>query len=238
MGPNNKGSVSEAWFESHALSPPHPLKYNELPIPLPEKGGGDVITTISQRSERVDPDLENLKSLAVSRPILKSAPPRESSLTDILVRKALSSSSSAYTVDPQILVELFSIYREWQDSKAQDITNRQEDIENKIEVADALASKLLQRFNHSVSAMRTTSHHLSQGAYPISSLVSVYKIHVELGDLKGRLTEVINNCDTLCKRINAEGPQSLRSTVTPFTLAPPDSVSINTTTTMSSEKEE
>ncbi|KAF2537609.1 hypothetical protein F2Q68_00020492, partial [Brassica cretica] len=113
-----------------------------------------------------------------SRPILRSAPPRESSLTDILVRKALSSSSSAYTVDPQILVELFSIYREWQDSKAEDITNRQEDIENKIEVADALASKLLQRFNHSVSAMRTTSHHLSQGAYPISSLVSVYKIHV------------------------------------------------------------
>ncbi|CDY64589.1 BnaA06g38940D [Brassica napus] len=228
MGPNNKGSVSEAWFESHALSPPHPLKYNELPIPLPEKGGGDVITTISQRSERVDPDLENLKSLAVSRPILKSAPPRESSLTDILVRKALSSSSSAYTVDPQILVELFSIYREWQDSKAQDITNRQEDIENKIEVADALASKLLQRFNHSVSAMRTTSHHLSQ----------VNGLQVELGELKGRLTEVINNCDTLCKRINAEGPQSLRSTVTPFTLAPPDSVSINTTTTMSSEKEE
>ncbi|CDY19620.1 BnaA05g20280D [Brassica napus] len=115
--------------------------------------------------------------------------------------------------NPQILVELFSIYREWQDSKAQDITNRQEDIENKIEVADALASKLLQRFNHSVSAMRTTSHHLSQ----------VNGLQVELGELKGRLTEVINNCDTLCKRINAEGPQSLRSTVTPFTLAPPDS---------------
>lgn len=88
---------------------------------------------------------------------MKSAAPRESSLTDILVRKALSSSSSSEflilylkletvcflvflflvsflahclplpedTVDPQILVELFSIYREWQDSKAQDITNRQ-----------------------------------------------------------------------------------------------------------------
>ncbi|RID44088.1 hypothetical protein BRARA_I00908 [Brassica rapa] len=175
-----------------------------------EKGGGDVISTISQRSERVDPVLENLKSLAVSRPILKSAPPREN------------------TVDPQILAELFSIYREWQDSKAQEITNRQEDIENKIEVADALASKLVQRFNHSVSAMRTTSHHLSQ----------VHGLQVEFGELKGRLTEVINNCDTLCKRINAEGPQSLRSTVTPFTLAPPDLVSMNTTTTLSSEHEE
>ncbi|CAF2037829.1 unnamed protein product [Brassica napus] len=175
-----------------------------------EKGGGDVISTISQRSERVDPVLENLKSLAVSRPILKSAPPREN------------------TVDPQILAELFSIYREWQDSKAQEITNRQEDIENKIEVADALASKLVQRFNHSVSAMRTTSHHFSQ----------VNGLQVELGELKGRLTEVINNCDTLCKRINAEGPQSLRSTVTPFILAPPDSVSMNTTITLSSEREE
>lgn len=30
-------------------------------------------------------------------------------------------------------------------------------------MADALATKLLQRFNHSVSAMRTTSQHLSQG---------------------------------------------------------------------------
>ncbi|KAL0721707.1 hypothetical protein Bca4012_036306 [Brassica carinata] len=203
-------------------------------------GGGDVITTISQRSEKVDPILDNLKSLTVSRPILKSVPPRESSLTDILVRKALSTSSSKDTVDPQILVELFSIYREWQDSKAQDITNRQslrnvcnywntkaldlmEDIENKIEVADALATKLLQRFNHSVSAMRTTSHHLSQ----------VHGLQVELGELKGRLTEVINNCDSLCKRINSEGPESLRSTVTPFVLAPPDSVS----TTLSPKQE-
>ncbi|KAJ0239006.1 Uncharacterized protein HA466_0235260 [Hirschfeldia incana] len=177
------------------------------------RGGGDVITTISQRSEKVDPILDNLKSLTVSSPILKSAPPRESSLTDILVRKALSSSSSKDSVDPQILVELFSIYREWQDTKAQDITNRQEDIENKIEVADALATKLLQRFNYSVSAMRTTSHHLSQ----------VHGLQVELGELKGRLTEVINNCDSLCKRINSEGPESLRSTVTPFVLSPPDS---------------
>ncbi|KAF3564701.1 hypothetical protein DY000_02011817 [Brassica cretica] len=166
-----------------------------------EKGGGDVITTISQRCERVDPILENLKSLTISRPIPKTAPPTESSLTDILVRKALSSSSSSYTVDPQILVELFSIYREWQDSKAEDITNRQLYVHKNLCIflvnatknsvclflsnfgftnhgVDALASKLLQRFNHSVSAMRTTSHHLSQGAYPISSLVSVYKIHV------------------------------------------------------------
>lgn len=34
------------------------------------------------------------------------------------------------TVDPQILVELFSIYREWQDTKAQDITTRQVRLKN------------------------------------------------------------------------------------------------------------
>lgn len=41
----------------------------------------------------------------------------------------------------------------------------QEEIENKIEVADALAVKLLQRFNYSVSAMKTTSQHLSEGIF-------------------------------------------------------------------------
>jgi hypothetical protein len=39
----------------------------------------------------------------------------------------------------------------------------QEEIENKIEVADALAVKLRQRFNYSVSAMKSTSQHLSGG---------------------------------------------------------------------------
>lgn len=48
----------------------------------------------------------------------------------------------------------------------------QEDIENKIEVVDALAVKLLQRFNYSVSSMRTTSHHLSQGVTPNWNIMS------------------------------------------------------------------
>ncbi|XP_010547433.1 PREDICTED: uncharacterized protein LOC104819182 isoform X2 [Tarenaya hassleriana] len=173
---------------------------------------GDEITTISHRSEAVDPILENLKSLKITTPILKSPPPSESSLTDILVRKALSNSSSN-TVDPQVLLELFSIYREWQESKAQEISKRQEDVENKIEVADALTTKLLQRFNHSVSAMRATSQHLSQ----------VHALQVELGELKGRLTEVISNCNALCQRIASEGPESLRDMVPPFTLESPDS---------------
>ncbi|XP_073065486.1 uncharacterized protein [Primulina eburnea] len=162
----------------------------------------DEITTVSERTEVRDPILEKLESLKITAPILTSAPPGESSLTDILVRKPSSSSTSGI-VNPNVLLELFSMYRDWQEKKADNISKRQEDIENKIEVADALAVKLLKRFNYSVSAMKTTSHNLSE----------------ELGELKGRLTEVISNCDALCKRIAIEGPETLRSSISPITVA-------------------
>lgn len=171
---------------------------------------GDEITTISERSESIDPVLERLRSLQIANPILESLP-GERSLTDILVRKPLLSSNSS-TVDPQVLLELFSMYRDWQEKKTQNISKRQEEIENKIDVADALAIKLLQRFNYSVSAMKTSSNHLFE----------VHSLQVELGELKGRLTEVISNCDALCKRIAANGPESLKSTVKPFVLASSD----------------
>ncbi|KAF5960940.1 hypothetical protein HYC85_002149 [Camellia sinensis] len=116
------------------------------------------------------------------------------------------------TVNPMVLLELFSMYRDWQEAKIQTISKKQEEVENKIEVADALTGKLLQRFNYSVSTMKTTSHHLSE----------VHALQVDLGELKGRLTEVISNCDSLCKRINAEGPESLRSSVKPFSVTSAD----------------
>ena len=47
--------------------------------------------------------------------------------------------------------------------------------------------------------------------------ISVHPLQIEVGELKGRLTEVISNCDALCKRIGAEGPESLRSSAQPFT---------------------
>jgi hypothetical protein len=47
--------------------------------------------------------------------------------------------------------------------------------------------------------------------------MTVHPLQIEVGELKGRLTEVISNCDALCKRIAAEGPESLRSSVQPFT---------------------
>ncbi|OVA12854.1 hypothetical protein BVC80_1805g60 [Macleaya cordata] len=165
----------------------------------------DEITTVTERPEGVvDPLLERLKSLKITTPILTSLP-TENSLTDILVRKP-STSSVPGTLNPKVLLELFSMYRDWEEEKTKKISQRQEDIENKIEVADALAVKLLQRFNYSVSSMRTTAHHLSE----------VHPLQVEVGELKGRLTEVISNCDALCKRIAAEGPESIRSSIKPF----------------------
>lgn len=41
-------------------------------------------------------------------------------------------------------------------------------------------------------------------------------LQVEVGELKGRLTEVMSNCDALCRRIAADGPPQLRSSVRPF----------------------
>lgn len=53
---------------------------------------------------------------------------------------------------------------------------------------------------------------------------AVHALQVNLGELKGRLTEVISNCDALCKRISSEGPESLRSSIKPFSAPTTDSV--------------
>ncbi|XP_010271427.1 PREDICTED: uncharacterized protein LOC104607485 isoform X2 [Nelumbo nucifera] len=161
----------------------------------------DKITIVSERVEDVDPLFERLKSLKIATPILTSSPVKNS-LTDIIMWKS-SSSSVPGTLNPEVLLELFSIYH---DCKAKKISQRQGEMENKIEVADALAVKVLQHFNFSVSIMRTTAYHLFE----------VQPLQVEVGELKGRLTEVINSCDELCKRIATEGPESLRSSVKPF----------------------
>lgn len=51
---------------------------------------------------------------------------------------------------------------------------------------------------------------------------AVHALQVQIGELKGRLTEVISNCDALCKRIAAEGPEPLRSSIKPFAIATAD----------------
>jgi len=51
---------------------------------------------------------------------------------------------------------------------------------------------------------------------------AVHALQVEIGEFKGRLTEVISNCDALCKRIETEGSESLRSSIKPFSIATAD----------------
>ncbi|KAK8946286.1 hypothetical protein KSP40_PGU002146 [Platanthera guangdongensis] len=56
----------------------------------------------------------------------------------------------------------------------------------------------------------------------------VHQLKIEVGELKGRLTEVISNCDALCKRLAVEGPESLRASVISFSAgdgASPDPIS-------------
>lgn len=60
------------------------------------------------------------------------------------------------------------------------------------------------------------------GLLMVFKIYLVHPLQVELGELKGRLTEVISNCDALCKRISAEGPESLQSSIRPFTAVSSD----------------
>ncbi|KAG6485307.1 hypothetical protein ZIOFF_053841 [Zingiber officinale] len=178
----------------------------------------DEITTVSERTESVDPLLDRVRALKIAPPLLNSPPPTESSLSDILVRRPSSSSSAPIsgTLNPKVLTELFSVYREWQEEKASKISKKQEVIENKIDTADALAIKLLQRFNYSVSSMRSTANSLAEEKMFTVAIGLMNQLQVDVGELKGRLTEVISNCDALCKRIATEGPESLRSSVSSF----------------------
>ncbi|KAJ1293802.1 hypothetical protein BS78_01G096600 [Paspalum vaginatum] len=185
------------------------LSRHQLQQPRPQ--WADEITTVSEgRRDDADADplVRRISSLSIAPPLLssQSEPEGESSLTDILVRKPSSSAPSG-NLNPNVLTELFSMYREWQEENAKKISQKQEEIENKIETADALAVKLLPRFNHSLSSMRSTSHNLAE----------VHPLQIEVGEFKGRLTEVVSNCDALCNRIAAEGPESLRSSIQSFT---------------------
>ncbi|TVU45280.1 hypothetical protein EJB05_04762 [Eragrostis curvula] len=186
---------------------------SKQPPQQPRPPWADEITTVSEgRRDDADADplLRRIRSLTIAPPLLsgQSESEAESSLTDILVRKpSTSSSAGSGDLNPNVLAELFSMYREWQEENAKKISQKQEEIENKIETADALAVKLLKRYNYSVTSMRSTSRNLAE----------VHPLQIEVGELKGRLTEVISNCDALCKRIAAEGPESLRSAVKPFT---------------------
>lgn len=48
---------------------------------------------------------------------------------------------------------------------------------------------------------------------------------MEIGEHKGRLTEVINDCGALCKKIAAEGPDPLEVSLKPFEFSTESEVS-------------
>nr|TKV91601.1 hypothetical protein SEVIR_9G107300v2 [Setaria viridis] len=143
------------------------LSRQQLQQPRPP--WADEITTVSEgrrddADADADPLLRRIRSLTIAPPLLssQSESEAESSLTDILVRKPSTSSAASGNLNPNVLAELFSMYREWQEENAKRISQKQEEIENKIETADALAVKLLQRFNYSLYSMRSTSHNLAE----------------------------------------------------------------------------
>ncbi|CAH1432411.1 unnamed protein product [Lactuca virosa] len=72
--------------------------------------------------------------------------PSKSSLTDILVNRP-STSSNTVIMDPKVLMELYTTYQEWQEQQAHTFHKSQEEVENKIEIENALAIKLLQTYN-------------------------------------------------------------------------------------------
>ncbi|XP_078440570.1 uncharacterized protein LOC144710627 isoform X2 [Wolffia australiana] len=121
----------------------------------------DEIVAVSRRIDDKDPLLERMQALKIAEPLLASLKPLDASLTDILLRKPPEASASG-SLDPQVLSGLFSLYREWQEAKTKIITEKQEEIENKIEVVDAMVLKLLRRFNYSLSAIKAASNSFSQ----------------------------------------------------------------------------
>jgi len=70
----------------------------------------------------------------------------------------------------------------------------------------------------------------------LESAYAVNSLQVEIGELKGRLTEVISNCDALCKRIEAEGPESLRSSIKPFAIVKADQEICQSSTSLQTVK--
>ncbi|MBA0688299.1 hypothetical protein Goari_006099, partial [Gossypium aridum] len=101
-----------------------------------------------------------------------------------------------------VFLELLSVYRDWQEEKAQTICKKQEDIEYKIEVADALATS---------PKFKPLSFH-NEDCFTTFS--------------RRRLTEVLSNYEALCNRIAAEGPEPLRS-IEPFAVSTSNSTSVS-----------
>ncbi|KAI5054735.1 hypothetical protein GOP47_0029880 [Adiantum capillus-veneris] len=163
----------------------------------------DGITTVANRTLETDPLLEKLKALEIATPLLKS-PPSEVGLKDLLLRHVHSSEHGA--LDPTTTASLLTLYHEWQRVTSEKVNKNQEDLSNKIEVVEALAIKLLQRFNSSLRLMKATA----------MDLEDVHSIKVEVKEMKDRLKDVLVHYNALVTSINEEGPDFLRTDAKPL----------------------
>ncbi|KAH7441022.1 hypothetical protein KP509_03G021800 [Ceratopteris richardii] len=163
----------------------------------------DGITTIANRILQADPLLEKLKTLEIAEPLLKS-PPSEVGLKDLLLRHVHNSEHGA--LDPTTTASLLTLYQEWQRVTSEKINKNQEDLSNKIEVVEALAMKLLQRFNSSLQLMKTSA----------ADLEDVHTIKEEVKEMKRKFDNMLLQYDSLVKIMNAEGPDFLRADIKPF----------------------
>lgn len=172
------------------------------------EGLTDVIETINagRSAEELDPCLERLQNLSVAGPILKP-PVGESSLTDVLLQRNLSQSGhdDYGTLDATTTAGLLSLYQEWQRLTAAKVSKNQEEIGFKIDAVEAVAMKLLQRLNYSASVMKTSAVHLEEVQY----------LKVEVREMKRALNIVLEKYEAVCKRVEQQGPDFLRSATRP-----------------------
>ncbi|KAH7441023.1 hypothetical protein KP509_03G021800 [Ceratopteris richardii] len=138
-----------------------------------------------------------------AEPLLKS-PPSEVGLKDLLLRHVHNSEHGA--LDPTTTASLLTLYQEWQRVTSEKINKNQEDLSNKIEVVEALAMKLLQRFNSSLQLMKTSA----------ADLEDVHTIKEEVKEMKRKFDNMLLQYDSLVKIMNAEGPDFLRADIKPF----------------------
>jgi len=163
----------------------------------------DVIETINagRSSEEVDPCIERLQNLSVA--LLVEPKKRKPDVSH--ARCVNNIAWPAGTIDATTTAHLLSLYQEWQRLTAAKVSKNQEEIGFKIDAVEAVAMKLLQRLNYSASVMKTSATHLQDVEY----------LKVEVREMKRALNIVLERYETLCKRVEQQGPDFLRGTTRP-----------------------
>lgn len=171
----------------------------------PQVPAAEGITTVTQKTQELNPLLEKLKALEVALPLLNLRP-SDTGLKDLLLRHAHDSEHGS--LDPTTTASLLTLFQEWQRVASEKIHKNQDDLKNKIDVVEALAVKLLQRFNSSLQVMKASA----------TKLEDVHSIKTELKEMNSRLQEALEQYNTLVKSIKAEGPDFLRSDAKPLVM--------------------